>query len=299
MTDLMQRAGTVYSRRRRPSHRRWALTAALAAVLTAAALGLWWRPGARDAHLCPDSTARSSWRADVGAAADIGIRHGLRVGVAVVDTLTGGCVVAGEVDGLFATASVIKVLIAARLLSSGQMDADTARLAYRMIISSDDDAANVLWWRSGADSLEPWVAEHYGLPHLGSPNAIAGRWGNTHVRPAELARLYAALKADPAVWPWLGDAMHHMRPTAKDGTDQVFGIAATDKDAAVKQGWANGSADDPDDAVVNSTGFLGSDRYVVIILTEGNHNNDGDDARGFNGDQAAIVTEMVGALGRP
>lgn len=271
----------------------------LALVLTAAAVPLGWRLLARDAHRCPDSTAQSGWPADVDAAADVGTRHGLRAGVAVMDTLTGGCIVAGEVDGLFATASVVKVLIAARLLSSGQMDGDTARLAYRMIIYSDDDAANVLWSRSGADNLEPWAAEHYGLPNLGSPNAIAGRWGNTHVRPAALARLYAALKADPAVWPWLGDAMHQMRPTAKDGTNQVFGIAAADKGAAIKQGWANGSADDPDDAVVNSTGYLGSDRYVVIILTEGNHNNDGDDARGFNADQAAVVTEMVGVLGRP
>ena len=210
---------------------------------------------ARDAHRCPGSSAQSGWPADVDAAAEVGARHGLRAGVAVLDTVTGGCVVAGEVDGLFATASVVKVLIAAALLSSGQMSGDTARLAYRMITYSDDDAANVLWSRSGADRLEPWAAEHYGLPNLGSPNAIAGRWGNTHVRPAELARLYAALKADPAVWPWLRDAMHHMRPTAKDGTDQVFGIAAADRAAAVKQGWANGSADDPADAVVNSTGY--------------------------------------------
>jgi len=234
--------------------------------------------------------------AAVSAAARVGTDAGLRVGVAVVDTETGGCLVAGDSGGTFATASVVKVMVAARLLAEGTMTGETEELAHSMISLSDDAAANVLWERAGGPDLEPWIEEHYDLPDLGSPNGIRGRWGNTHVTAAGLAQLYAALREDPAVWPWLGAALHDMQAQAQDGTDQVFGLPAVTPDAAVKQGWANGSADDPDDAVVNSTGYVAGDRYVVVLLTEGDDNVSGCDSRGFHAGQAAVVTAMAGQL---
>jgi hypothetical protein len=252
---------------------------------------------ATDAAPCEGSAGAAGWADRVSAAAGRGESQGLRVGVAVVDTATGACHTAGDTNGLFATASVVKVMIAAHLLHTGQLTGDTAALAYSMITRSDDDAADVLWVQAGGVDLEPWIEEHYDLSDLGSANDIPGRWGNTHVTAVGLARLYAALRADPVVWPWLGDAMHHMQVTASDGTDQTFGISAVAPDAAVKQGWGNGSADDPDDAVVNTTGFVDEDRYVVVVLTEGHDNNDTSDTRGFNPAQAATVTAMARDLG--
>jgi hypothetical protein len=167
-----------------------------------------------------------------------------------------------------------------------------------MISRSDDAATNVLWPQAGGPELEPWLEGYYALPGLGSPNDIRGRWGNTHVTALGLAQLYARLRADPAVWPWLSAAMHGMTALAADGTDQRFGVPAVLAGAAAKQGWADGSADDPDDAVVNSTGFVAADRYVVVLLTEGDGNVSGCDSRGFHPEQAAVVTAMAGALGR-
>jgi hypothetical protein len=232
----------------------------------------------------------------VTAAARVGVDADLRVGVAVVDTMTGGCLVAGDSGGTFATASVVKVMVAARLLADGAMSGQTADLADAMISRSDDAAANVLWNEAGGPDLEPWIEKHYGLPQLGSANDISGRWGNTHVTALGLAQLYAALREDRVVWPWLGAALHRMQARAEDGTDQVFGVPAVAPDAAVKQGWANGSADDPDDAVVNSTGYVAGDRYVVVLLTEGKGNVSGCDSRGFHAGQATVVTAMAGAL---
>jgi hypothetical protein len=147
----------------------------------------------------------------------------------------------GRFGLIFATASVVKVMIAAYLLFNHEMIGQTADLAYSMITLSDDDAANVLWGQAGGPALEPWIAAHYGIAKLGAPNTRLGRWGNTHVTPQGLVQLYTKLKADRAVWPWLGNAMHHASKIAKDGTDQFFGIPAATAGAAVKQGWADGS----------------------------------------------------------
>jgi hypothetical protein len=234
----------------------------------------------------------------VSSAAATATKNGLRAGIAVLDIRTGRFYGAGAVDAPFGTASVVKVLIAADLLANHEMTGRTADLAYSMITRSDDDAANILWIRVGGPALEPWIAKHYGISGLGSPNSIPGRWGNTHVTPRGLVLLYAKLRADPAVWPWLGRAMHHAARIAKDGTDQFFGLPAVDPGAAIKQGWASGSADSPADAVINTTGYLDHDRYAVAILTEGMDNNGTTDSRGFNGAQAAVVTAMAKQLGR-
>jgi len=232
----------------------------------------------------------------VTAAAALGEQQGLRTAVAVLDVRSGGCVLAGDDGDSFATASVVKVMIAARLLVTGALTGPTADAAWAMITRSDDDAANQLWVQAGGPELEPWIEEHYGLSDLGSPNDIPGRWGNTHVSALGLAQLYRELVADPAVWPWLEQALHSMAGTAADGTDQRFGLAAVAPGAAVKQGWAGGSADDPQNAVVNSTGLVAGDRYAVVVLTEGRGNVAGCDSRGFQPDQAAVLTQMVTGL---
>jgi hypothetical protein len=226
-------------------------------------------------------------------AARLAKAHHLRAGIAVLDTRTGRCDEAGASTEMFATASVVKVMIAAYLLINHRMTGQTARLAYSMITRSDDDAANVLWGLAGGPSLEPWIAAHYGIKNLGAPNNRPNLWGNTHVTARGLVRLYAELRVDPAVWPWLGHAMHHATRVADDGTDQFFGLPAAASTAAIKQGWASGSADNYADAVINTTGFVDHDRYAVAILTEGAGNNDTSDPQGFNPGQATVVTAMA------
>jgi hypothetical protein len=81
-----------------------------------------------------------------------------------------------------------------------------------------------------------------------------------------MAHFYAAVRNDPAVWPWLSNAMSHATRKGSDGTDQYFGIPSATGDWAVKQGWMVGLGPG---TTWNSTGFVDQDRYVVVLLTHG------------------------------
>jgi len=218
------------------------------------------------------------------------------VGLAVVNLRTGELVRAGS-TGTFGTASVVKVLIAARLLLDGRMHGATARRAYRMITRSDDRAADRLWPLAGGPRLVPWLERHYRI-EVGRPNFLRGRWGNTQVTAAGLARFFAAAAHDRRVWPWLSHAMAHTRRIAADGTDQYFGIPAAGAGHVVKQGWGAWSAGNYVDATVNSTGIVrrAGQRYAVVILTQGHRNNGSTNRHAFNARQAAFVTRIARLL---
>ena len=244
----------------------------------------------------PGPATAQPLRQGLGAAVGYAREHDVRVGLAVINLRTGQLVRAGS-TGTFGTASVVKVLIAARLLLAGRMHGDTARRAYRMITRSDDAAADRLWPLAGGRRLVPWLDRHYGL-HIGRPNFLRGRWGNTQVTPAGLARFYFAAAHDRRVWPWLSRAMAHTRRFAADGTDQYFGIPAAGAGHVVKQGWGGWSAGNYVDATVNSTGIVrtAGRRYAVIILTQGHRNDATTNRHAFNARQAAVVTRIARLL---
>ena len=204
--------------------------------------------------------------ADVREAAAYAASRGVAAGVAVLDTHGGSLWVAGEHDRTFSSASVVKVMIAAKLLVSGQLRGSVAAAATRMITHSDDAAANALYGLVGGDGLINWVKAHYRVPFLGDPPTPSGRWGNTRITPRGVVHLYQKLKADPKVGPWLLDAMRKATPYGSDGQFQFFGIPAAAKDFAVKQGWncCDGGA-----ATFNSTGYVDGDRYAVALLADG------------------------------
>jgi len=226
-------------------------------------------------------------------AASYAADHHVRVGIAVLDLKTGAYYASGRSTDLFASASVMKVLIATKLLATDQMHGADETMATSMIERSDDDAVDVLWPKVGGSAVLPWVASHYGISDLGTPNTRPGYWGNTHFRAKGLAYLYRALRNDPVVWPWLSNAMQHATRIAADGTDQYFGIPSATKDWAIKQGWGAHSADDWDNAVINSTGYVDGERYVVVILSEGVGYNGSSNADGYNAALAAVVTHLA------
>jgi hypothetical protein len=84
-----------------------------------------------------------------------------------------------------------------------------------------------------------------------------------------MVRFYAKVKADPLVWPWLSNAMHHATTYGSDGTYQLFGLKQADPNAAIKQGWGQDDDDWDTASDFNSTGFVNSDRYAVAILVKG------------------------------
>ena len=192
--------------------------------------------------------------------------RGEQAAIAVYDTAAGAYTSAGDADAEYSAASVTKVLIATELLLTDQMSGDTADTAYEMITASDDDDADALYGLVGGDAVITTVANHYGISNLGSPPADTGQWGETKVTADGLAHLYAKLKADPTVWPWLSTAMANTTRDGTDGTDQFFGIPSASQDWAVKQGWMTGLGPG---STYNSTGYVDADRYVVVILTYG------------------------------
>ncbi len=84
-----------------------------------------------------------------------------------------------------------------------------------------------------------------------------------------MVRFYSAVKKDPAVWPWLSNAMHGAKSHGSDGTYQFFGLKQADEDAAIKQGWGQDDDDWSTSSDYNSTGFADDDRYAVAILLKG------------------------------
>jgi hypothetical protein len=190
-------------------------------------------------------------------------------GVAVLDTRTNRLYTAGNSAGYYASASVVKTLIAARLLIEGKMHGAVATKARAMITNSDNDAAWDLYPSVGKDALLPWMERHYGID-IGAPPTMQGIWGSTQISARGIVTFYAAVRHDKAVWPWLSGAMHDYAPRSSSGEPNLFGIAVPAPAAAVKNGWdTNRDVKAPSNAIVNSTGFVQGDRYAVAILSEG------------------------------
>jgi hypothetical protein len=225
------------------------------------------------------------WRADRAGATDLGIRstqplppsiaaavraaqaNGDTVAVAVLDTDTGRFYGSLDAQLPMPSESVVKVLIAANLLATNQMSGATETMAEAMITQSNDADADALWGQVGGPSVIDWAAQRYNITDLGQASTTWGWWGNTKFTARGLTQLYAGIKADPEVGPWLLNAMKRMNATAADGTDQEFGLAAQTPAGAFKQGWGDDN-DATDCEELNSTGLLDDDRYAVAILTQ-------------------------------
>jgi hypothetical protein len=194
-------------------------------------------------------------------------QHGYRSAVAVIDTQTGTFSGAGDYSSYYASESVMKVFIATRLLMTGQMSGWNETTAYKMITQSDDASANALYGRAGGDGVITWIKQALNIPNLGAPPLRAGWWGGTRITAAGMATFYNTVRRRPAIWNWLGSAMHHATRYGSDGTYQFFGIPSATTGAGIKQGWGG---DDPAwQPAYNSTGLVNGDRYAVVILTQG------------------------------
>ena len=222
----------------------------------------------------------------VANAYGVGAGQVSRLAIAVMDLRTGVVYGAGDIDAPYASASLVKAFIAVRLLVDGQADDPAVRdRMYRMITVSDDDAGTSLYALAGSERLMPWIVERYGIAGL-APTPDPGYWGLTRITAQGMVAFYAAVAADPVVAPWLLDAMAHAQPYGSDGFYQHFGIPSAATSWRVKQGWMcclDGLTR------MHSTGYVGDDRYAVVLLTEG--------PRSFYGDSGArVLTEVAKAL---
>lgn len=216
------------------------------------------------------SPASAATRASVlTAAASYARSQGFHIGIAVFDTRTGETYGGGDATGSFASESIVKAMIATRLLVQGRMTGSTAHRAWKMITQSDDGIASSFYNSVGGDGLITWIKRRYHVPDLGSPPSSPGWWGNTHITPRGLVTYYARVKRDPRVGPWLIKAMHHAQPYGSDGTYQFFGLPSATTGAAVKQGWGCDFASGCDSADFNTSGYVNHERYTVAILARG------------------------------
>jgi len=204
----------------------------------------------------------------VAHAASVGVARGVRVGVAIKDRQTGVVYGAGDYNGSFASASVVKAFIATSLLVSGKANDTTTRSKmYEMIVASNDDDASALYGPAGGSGLAAFIMSRYGISGLAPPPASqSGYWGEFKITPHAMVEFYDAMSRDSVVAPWLMDAMANARATAADGTKQLFGLPSAATSWRVKQGWM--CCLDSKTRML-STGFLDHDRFTAALMIEG------------------------------
>jgi hypothetical protein len=191
-----------------------------------------------------------------------------------------------------AIASVAKLFIADDLLlqeSKGQtqLSPSDRKSLDVMLRSSDDNAAENFWNRSGGGAIISRVAARYGLSSTRPPGN--GRWWNTISTAADLVRYYDMLMDGSGGLPperasIILANLAQSTPTGIDGYPQRFGIpeGLFAEQVAVKQGWmcCIGS-----DWMHLSTGVIGPDRRFIMVI--GSMQPSGDDAA------RATITQAV------
>ena len=107
----------------------------------------------------PDLPPATTPEEAVANAATVGYSRASRVAVAVRDRRTGAVYTAGSPDAGFASASLVKLFIATRLLVDGQANDPVIRdKMWFMITQSDDDTASELYTLVGTEDVVGWVA---------------------------------------------------------------------------------------------------------------------------------------------
>ena len=181
------------------------------------------------------------------------------------DRRTGTVYAGGDLDRAFYSASVVKVLIATRLLVDGKAERPSVRdQMRRMIVDSDDAAATALYPLAGAKGLAAWIRQRYQISGI-SATARPGSWGLTEITGQGVVDFYTVVADDPLVGPWLLDAMGATAHVGSDGFNQNFGLMATAGHWRVKQGWLCCVGDR---TIMHSTGLIDHDRFAIALLTE-------------------------------
>ena len=195
-----------------------------------------------------------------------------RVAVALYDRVSRTFYGGGDIDANYRAASVVKVLIAARMLrggpaSGGSLTSTDWSNMWKMITCSDNNAGDTLWARAGYwQGVISWVKSTYGISGI-AESERPDSWGTTWITARGMAQFYAAVADYPAVAPWLFDAMAHANPNCGG---QFWGLPVVASSWAVKQGWICCWSNPAEPQTrLHSTGYVGDYRYVAVLLTEG------------------------------
>lgn len=208
-------------------------------------------------------------------AVDSALGRGAEVDFALLDRQTGTYFANGDTDQV-ETASISKLFIADDVLRGAEIaqvpvaDDDMASIE-TMLKSSDDGAANYLWYKYGENDIITRVTQRYGLTATSPP--WDGLWWNTTTSAAELVSYYSRLLdgaggLSPASTSTMIGLLRQSTPVATDGYHQQFGIVdalPAEPVRAIKQGWMCCITDR---WLHLSTGTIGVDnRYVIALIS--------------------------------
>ncbi len=239
-------------------------------------------------EVAPDEPAPTFTGLDVRErqATSAAVDDGAMITALVMDRNTGQMVANGNTAPM-PIASVSKLFIADDLLfqeakGQTQLSADDRRQLDVMLRSSDDDAANTFWDRSGGSAIITRVAARYGLSSTTTP--YDGKWWNTMSTAADLVRYYDMLLNGSGGLPperasIILSNLAQSTPNGIDGYPQRFGIpdGLPAEPVAVKQGWMccwNGGQ-----WMHMSTGVIGLDRRYIMVIGSMQAVDDDDVAR--------------------
>ncbi|SEP49956.1 hypothetical protein [Amycolatopsis saalfeldensis] len=185
------------------------------------------------------------------------------VSALVFDRAKGTFALSVNADRAYTSASLVKLLIALNAQESGESRA----LIEKMLSHSDDAIASRLWVEGGETSIVTNAIQRMGLTGT-QPPSNPGRWGDTKITAADVVRIYDYLldEAPAPARDLILNALHDATEYGSDGFRQYFGIpdAVGGLPWAVKQGW---SCCDPT-MMLHTTGLVGKNRYLVVVLTE-------------------------------
>lgn len=185
------------------------------------------------------------------------------VSAIVFDRAKGTFALSVNADRAYTSASLVKLLIALNALEAGQ----SPTLIEKMLSRSDDAIASRLWVDGGETSIVTNAVRRMGLTGTQPPSS-PGRWGDTKITAADVARIYNYLldEAPAAAREIILHALLDATEYGSDGFRQYFGIpdAVGGLPWVVKQGW---SCCDPT-MMLHTTGLVGKSRYLVVVLTE-------------------------------
>lgn len=215
----------------------------------------------------------------------------VQAGFEVFDRQTDTVLTSQNAGQQFPSMSVVKLLIALDTLASDNgviPDDATRQEIHQMLADSDDEIADRLWSADGGPAVVTRMIGLLGLTGTRPPDD-PDEWGDTEITPQDMVTVYRYV-ADQLPNPGRDlvlDALAGAPQIAADGFDQYFGIphGMPNVTWAVKQGWGTSGSQ----AVMNSTGLVGTDlRYVVVLLTSA--------SAGSYATVPAVVTAGAGVL---
>ena len=213
-----------------------------------------------------------AWQARFQAADAYAASRPGTVGIVITDRQTGATWSNKYAGTSVYTASTIKLAMTVDLLQrndSGQitLTGDDRSLISAMLHSSDDDAADTLWYRYSGPNDETFNQDFAALgmsgltPVLGPEDEYSPYWGFQTCTPRDLSTLinYVLNTLNAADRAWIVPQMQSV------DVDQQWGVWGAGPAAAPgnKDGWS----DEAPGWVINSVGFVGpGQRYTIAMM---------------------------------